>query len=309
MPQEARVSRPKFSLRGAPYRDEDGKVFVTWYNSRSEAEQSVILHAVWSGWDFAEVAELFDQHQPGHYANQRDKERYLRLSWQSAIGWVSGTPERETIANLWQWAESRPWPGRGGGNELLAYRALLQRAWLADTLTPDVSRRDIELSGSMGSTGAQGALQRLVEQGFVLPHGERERPTEARTWRLVPDVVADSDGPPPERSIDALPGNAELWAILGRAAGMVYTRLNAEPHKVNELATATGKHRNTIGKSLQTLARYKLATNTGAGWVIGEVKAAEVANELNAPSAKERREMVINHERETFREVLAMRHG
>ncbi len=281
---------------------------VLQYASRSEAEQAVVLHATWCGWAFEEVAALFERHQPGHYASRRDKKRYLRTCWGKALGWLAGTPERETIAILWRWAEARPWPGRGGGNDFLAYRALLQRAWLADTLTPDMGRRDVELAASMGDRGARGALQRLVKSGLVAPEGQRQRATDARAWRLVPEV-ADGDGQPPARAIDALPGEAELWAVLGRAAGMVYARLNAEPQKVGALALATGKHRNTVANALRALARYGLATDSAAGWVVGPRDAAEVAHELGAPTAKNRREWGIAAERQTFREALAMRHG
>lgn len=281
---------------------------VFQYASRSEAEQAVVLHAAWCGWDFTEVAALFERDQPGHYASRRDRERYLRTCWGKALGWLAGTPAREAIAGLWRWAEARPWPGRGGANEFLAYRALLQRAWLADTLTPALSRRDVELAASMGNQGARGALGRLVFSGLVAPEGERQRPTDARTWRLLPEVLAESDAQPPARAVDALPGEAELWAVLGRASGMVYARLNAEPQKVSALASATGKHRSTAHRALQTLARYGLATVTAAGWVVGQRDAAEVAHELGAPAAKNRREDSIAYERQTFREALAMRH-
>ncbi len=280
---------------------------VLQYASRSEAEQAVVLHAAWCGWDFAEVAALFERHQPGHYASRRDKERYLRTCWHKALGWLAGTPARDTIAGLWRWAEARPWPGRGGGNDFLAYRALLRRAWLADTLTPDMGRRDVELAASMGWRGAEGAFERLAQQGLIAPEGRRQRPTDARAWRLLPEV-ADGDGQPPARAIDALPGEAELWAVLGRAAGMVYTRLNAEPQKVSALASATGKHRNTVASALRTLARYGLATDSADGWVVGPRDAAEVARELSAPTAKSRRERGIASERQTFREVLALRY-
>lgn len=311
MPREGRVARMQFTLQGAPRRDSDGNPLVTWYTSRSDAEQSVVLHAVLCGWDFAEVAALFEQYHPGHYAAQRDKERYLHTCWHNALGWLVNTPARDTIAKLWQWAESRPWPGRGGGNEFLAYRALLQRAWLADTMQPDVSRRDVELFASMGNTGARGALRRLVTQGLISPQGQRQRPTAARTWRLEPDVASPQllDATPPARDVDALPGDAELWAMLGRAAGMVYARLNTEAQTIKTLATETGKHRNTASNALHRLARYGLAIDTGAGWIVGERDAAEVAHEVGASAAKDRRERIITNERITFRETLASRHA
>ncbi len=280
---------------------------VLQYASRSEAEQAVVLHAAWCGWDFTEVAALFTEHQPGHYASQHDREGYLRTCWGKALGRLAGTPEREIIARLWRWAEARPWPGRGGGSDFLAYRVLLQRAWLADTLTPALARRDVQLAASVGWRGAGGALQRLVQQGLVVSENNRQRPTDARTWRLVPDASAPADSAP-ARAIDALPGEAELWAVLGRAAGMVYARLNAKAQKVGALALATGKHRNTVANALRTLARYGLATDTAGGWVVGQRDAAEVAHELGAPTAKNRREWGIASERQTFREVLALRH-
>ena len=292
-----------------PYRDIGGNTLLRWYPSRSEAEQAVVLHAVWCGWEFAELAELFEQYKPGHYAAHKNRARYLRICWQNAIGYLADTPERATIAELWQWAESRPWPGRGGGNEYLTYRTLLQRAWLANTLEPDVSRRDIELNASMGSTGARGALRRLVNQGVIAPHGQRQRPTAALTWRLLPDVdtIEQHEKHATCRDVDALPGGAEMWAMLGRSAGMVYTRLSQEPQQISDLATATGKHRNTVRKALNRLSGFGLAFKTDSGWIVGDRNPAEVAHDLGAAEAKGRREFAITHQRETFRKVLAQK--
>ncbi|NLX11122.1 MAG: bifunctional DNA primase/polymerase [Chloroflexi bacterium] len=310
MPPEGRVARLQASLQGVPRKNADGKTFVTWYASRSEAEQAIVLHAVWCGWDFAELIALFEEYQPGHYTARRDKEGYLHTCWQNALGWIAHTPERSTIAQLWQWAESRPWPGRGGSNEFLAYRALLQRAWLANTLQPDVSRRDVELSGSMGNMGARGALQRLKLQGLIAPVGQRQRPTAARTWQLL-NVV---DAQPvtiatPARGIDALPGSVELWAVLGHAAGMVYIRLNGEPQAIASLAAVTGKHRNTVRQALRTLAAYGLAVDMGSGWVVGKRNAAEVAHEVGAIALKNRRVATVERERDTFRRKIAEQHA
>lgn len=299
VPAGKMVSRPESSLQGvwrrAPVR--------RWYASRSEAEQSIVLHAVWCGWDLAEVTALFEQYKPGHYAEQPDKERYLRLCWQHALGYLAGTPEREIIAGLWRWAEGRAWPGRGGGNERLAYFALLQRAWLAGTLEPNLSRRDVELFGGMSSTGARGALERLVKQELIAPAGQRRRPTAALAWRLCTEMI---DAPPvalPARGVDAL-----LWRALGSpAAGMVYAHLSAQPVGVAVLAAMTGKHRNTVRKALYTLAGCGLACVTKDGWVLGERDAAEVAHEVGAPAAKIRREAAIEHERVAFREQLSER--
>ncbi len=279
---------------------------VIQYANRSDAEQAVILHAVWRGWAFAEVAALFEQHLPGHYASRTRRDAYLRASWQNAVGYLAGTPTRQTLAALWRWAESRPWPGRGGVTDLLAYRALLQRAWLADTFEPDVSRRDVEGFASVGNWGARGALRRLAEQQLIAPIGRREHATDARRWQLSTDALADCGANvAPARTIDALPGGAELWAALGRAAGMVFSHLSTDSLSVTALSAQTGKHRNTVRASLGRLARYGLAVRDGDGWAVGPRSAAEVADELSAVAAKRRRERRIEDEREAFREVLA----
>ncbi len=306
-PPSETVKRPQTNLNGTWRRDAAGNALVIEYASRSEAEQSVILHAVWCGWDFTEVMALFEQHQPGHYAAQHDKEGYLRRCWQHALGHLAGTPEREAIARLWRWAEDRAWPGSGGGNERLAYLALLQRAWLAGTLEPNLSRRDVELYGSMGSTGARGALQRLVRQGLIAPAGQRQRPTEARAWRLCTEVI---DAQPvtvtlSTRGVDALPGGNEMWSVLGRSAGMVYPYLNAQPVSAATLAAVTGKDRSTVYRALNRLVGSGLACATEGGWVLGVRDVAEVAHEVGAHAAKNRREVAIEHERLVFREQLA----
>jgi len=277
---------------------------VVQYDSRSDAEQAVILHAVGRGWDFEDVAALFEQRQPAHYMAQRDPAAYLRLCWRNALAWYAGTAARQTIADLWRWAESRPWPGRGGGNDQAAYRVLLQRGWLADTLTPDVSRRDIEEYASMGNQGARAALERLTAQGLIARAGRRRWAGAAQTWRLLPDVLPADNGyqSADVRQLDGLPGGAELWAMLGRAAGMVYARLSGEPLTVAALAAATGKHRSTVYRAADALARYGLAVVTDAGLVAGERSVNDVARELGADAAKRSRERRIATEREMWQE-------
>ncbi len=282
---------------------------VIQYASRSEAEQAVILHAVWRGWSFEDVAALFEQRQPAHYAAQRDQAGYLRSCWRAALGWFAGTPARRVIADLWRWAESRPWSGRGGGNDQAAYLVLLRRAWLADTLTPHVSRRDVEEHASMGNQGAAAALGRLTAQGLIERAGRRRWAGDAQTWQLLPDVATGTDTLSGNglqiadvRQLDNLPGGAELWAILGRAAGMVYARLNGEPLTIAALADATGKHRSTVYRAADTLARYGLAVLTDAGWSAGERSLDDVAREVGADAAKRSRERRIATERETWQE-------
>lgn len=287
---------------GKPVRVQRGGEVIQ-YASRSEAEQAVILHAIGRGWSFEEVAALFKQRQPAHYAAQRDPAAYLRGCWRNALGWYAATPARQTIAHLWRWAESRPWSGRGGGNDQAAYRVLLQRGWLADTLTPDVSRRDVEDHASMGNQGARAALERLTAQGLIARAGRRRWAGAAQTWRLLPDALSGNDYKIAEvRQPDSLPGGAELWTMLGRAAGMVYARLTGEPLTVAELSAATGKHRSTVYRAADTLARYGLAVVTDAGLVAGERSAEEVARELGADAAKRSRERRIASEREAWQE-------
>lgn len=293
---------------GAPVRVGRGGVVIQ-YASRSDAEQAVILHAVGRGWTFEDVAALFEQRQPAHYAAHDDPAAYLRISWRLALGWYAGTPARQALAALWHWAESRPWPGRGGGNDQAAYRVLLKRGWLADTLTPDMSRRDVEEHASMGNQGARAALGRLTAQGLIARTGRRRWAGAAQTWQLLPDAAAGTDAPTGNgfqlaeaRQPDNLPGGAELWAMLGRSAGMVYARLNGEPLTVAALAAATGKHRNTIRSATRVLVQYGLATVTDAGLVAGERRADDVAHQVGADAAKRSRERVIAVERERWQE-------
>lgn len=90
--------------------------------------------------------------------------------------------------------------------------------------------------------------------------------------------------------------------MLGRAAGMVYARLSGEPLTVAELSAATGKHRSTVYRAADMLARYGLAVVTDAGLVIGERSAANVAREVGADAAKRSRERRIASEREAWQE-------
>lgn len=160
---------------------------VIEYASRSEAEQAVILHAAFCGWSLAEVAALFEQHQPGHYATRANRETYLQVSWRNALSLLVGTPARMTIAELWHAAPFRPWPGRGGTSELSVYQGLLKRAYLADTLEVDFSQRDGELYGGLEDWHARNALHRLVRQGLIAPLAQHHPDTQA--WTLLTGVL------------------------------------------------------------------------------------------------------------------------
>lgn len=162
---------------------------VIEYASRSEAEQAVIGHAAWCGWSQAEVAVLFEQHQPGHYAAHADRETYLLTCWRNALNLLVTTDARLTIADLWRWAERRDWPGRNGQKDRAVYAAVLQRAFLADTLEVDFSRRDGEDVADVGDRAARGAMKRFAEQGLIAPVGRLRHATDARTWTLLTAVL------------------------------------------------------------------------------------------------------------------------
>lgn len=295
------------------------------YASRTEAEQAVITGLIARGWTLGQAGELFEERQPGHYAGIKSpaaRLRYFETSYSSAVDYVSRAGYRPLIAAWLADAQTRPWPGRTGELDRRVFIALLTIAWRQNLLTVYASVREVMTLAHSSLNGAQNALKRLAESGWITPldkedgagrnyragigtglyqvNGSQWATADPGTWER--SVIAVKPGP--ERRIDDLPGQGELWTVgkLGRTAGTVYAILSDYPQTAAEIARRIGKHRSTVGRALDRLADHELATRDGDGWRVGQGDPAAAADAHGARQAAAARRRTVEQQQQAYRE-------
>jgi hypothetical protein len=266
------------------------------YASRSEAEFAVILSAIRAGWNFDEVAQLFDEWQPGHYADSKNPSRYLQTTWNNALSAFASEPTRQEIANMIANAP-RYWPGRGGALDAATYNALLAMAYAKDALTFNASIRQIcELSGA-SFKGAYNSLLRLRSSGVVVRTGlDADYGTSG--WTIKTGGVSISNHPTQYYTSE---GSQELWPIMGRSSMLVYEELDEkQAFCAKILAKTSGKCLNTVKTALKKLAKYGLAQQIDGGWKRGARPLSEVVVEFGCADRAALRRHVHNSERDKY---------
>jgi len=282
---------------------EAGDPIFRTYASRSEIEMAVICHAITRGWQLADVHDLFETVQPGHYHDKgRNRRAYLDRTYRKALAFVASVPARARIAELYHAAESRAWPGRTGVTDFMVYRALLSAGYAAAKYEPNLSDREGAAAISSKPHTVGKAKKRLTAAGVITPL-RREKVAHATAYRLN---ELDAGAAAPQRALDDLPGRAELWSPskLGRSTGQVYRLLGHAPQTVRQLAKLTGRGRVTIWRALERLEREGLAQRRGAGWIIGTASAARVAREWQAPEDHAARLRDLERQQLGFRQWL-----
>lgn len=297
------------------------------YASRSEGECAAVAMLILAGWTFAEIQGEFARSLPGHYRDNGNRERCIEREYNNVLGFLASCENRAEIAGTYRAAELAPWPGRGGGLERSVTLALLATAWQWDSWTVGASIRDIAEHAAGSKRGVSNALARLQERGLVRrvqgwTWDARGRTARATLWDLSAcpigslkshgvEIVAGQAGAGGART-DAesaesgsavyllCMGESEVWAWarLGRSAGAVYAHLGVEPLEVQELAEATGKHRNTVSAALRRLEAYGLSEHGRGGWVRGPAALDGVARELDAVACARRRRLAHSLQRD-----------
>ena len=75
----------------------------------------------------------------------------------------------------------------------------------------------------------------------------------------------------------------EVWARVGRSAGLAWDCLGDDPLSVAALAELTGKSRRTVYRALERLQAWDLAMQVDdGGWIRTARKLADVAVEVDA---------------------------
>lgn len=244
-------------LKGAPKAQP-----IVGYPTRSEGEAAVVTILVLSGWSYDEIQAEFERARPGHYAEKRgvSKDRYLTLVYRNALGMLSSTPERTTLAQMYAEARVKPWAGRGGDLERKAYLGVLAVAWQFSCYDVNASQRVVAEHGGASNKGINKALKRNAANGLIHRLAWCG-PTDATTWRIVKRHGDESTNALKYSVVTVLRGEgrqereisreAELWARgrLGGSAAMVLDALGGcdAGAKNFEKPTGTpGKARNVL---------------------------------------------------------------
>ena len=299
---------------------------INHYATRSEAEAAVIALAIVNGWGLGRIERLFEQYQPGHYAekNARGREAYLALTYNKVMAYLATTPERSHLGQLYAAAEAATWPGRGGGTDKRVYMGLLGLAWPSGATLLAAASRDLAQLAGVSARNVPRVTRRLHTGGTVQYVGKSYdndgwRPDRANRYRItgLAPAAADRDGPAPATNETVTVGGREVWAWskLGASCELVYSHLPLDTTaSIRDLAQLTGKHRNTITRALDTLAQHGLAEHNGKDgrgrkWGRGAVSIAHVARKLGAERASRNRRRQTEAEREAYHAMLGTRDG
>lgn len=229
------------------------------YQSRSEAEQALLLSLINAGFEYGEVLDLFNRHPcAGKYAelkadNPRNAERWLNHSYREAVAYSKNeSPARQTISAALAWAASSPWPGRTGAVDRAIFAAHLTIAYKAGRLKWVASCRDLaELTGVTAKT-ITNANKRLFNAELI----------KLDTIGTVDSASIYQIGLHLDKLTHSLPPTCEevckfvhshdifRQAGLGKRAAQVWQVLQNGAATVDELARATGTHTRTIKRAL-----------------------------------------------------------
>jgi hypothetical protein len=247
------------------------------YPTRSEAEAALVASLIRAGYEFDEIAHLFNIYPgPGKYVekrtkNPRDAIRYLRLTYGNALEFVTTHASEMEQKALWlkAWAPSRPWPGRSGSTDRAVFLAHCEVAEKCGADPHGASARQLaELAGVNWRTAAK-ANRRLVKASLLTVAVPSVASLSARYNLLEPDectlkvtlnhLYCD---------VVSLKGAHDTfrWHGLGKTGADVLAmlrRMGDDGARVCEIAAATGRHRNTVSRKLRRMVELGLAEPMG----------------------------------------------
>ena len=276
------------------------------YKTRSEAEAGIVAISILMGWRFDDVQRLFEQWQPGHYAEAgKHAGSYLVLTWRNVLSDIAANNVRAHVASVYRIAQVSAWPGRGGMLERTVYCGLLAHCWQWSSWEVSASQRDLAQLAAASRTGVSNALERLQRSGWLSLRSKAPRwQGMANFYRVLP--LPGKEGftqKHPNMTYGLILSQTELWGQggLGRSAGAVYALLGNEPSSVEGLATATEKHSRTVYRALERLLAFGLTGKTSAGYIRGAADVRQVAREFDTDRKATRRRMRHIQERKNFK--------
>ena len=316
------AERPLSATTLARLRDGDDR-----YETRSELVMAVLVGMVNAnkspGWAWAALCD------PGNVAGDKVREliagrghhggaAWFDRSWAAARRFVAANPARVQVGDDVAWrlaaidaaGDVAAWPGLAGGSSRKVLAALTRIATSAKTLEFSASDRQVAERAGLGRHAANGALARLVDDGWVV-RVRRGRGTAATVWCLN-EVPAS----PPERARWSPGGRRsgpiaevdhDMWRYAGLGGGG--WRVARQLSKVGA-ATASGiaagleMNGGSVRRILTKLARVGVVarrSDSGATvWILTDTDPDLVAEMVGTAGAAERARRDHAHDRDSY---------
>jgi len=251
------------------------------YATRSEVEQAIVTGLVNAGFSFEQILSLFQNHPgAGKYREiqRHDPERavrWLRACFEKARTFCLRESSSRILAReaLIQ-ASKSAWPGKTGSTDRAMFLAHASLAFRSGLTTYHASARDLaELAGCERRTASMGT-KRLISAGllrlttsanFRSANRYQLHRTLEKVSNLVPLPTTTCEGVG-ELSSFRLP-DAFRQRGLGRSAHEVLCALESGPLEVRAIAQKTGRHIQTVRKSLSRMRKLELVEKRGRIWL------------------------------------------
>jgi hypothetical protein len=302
------------------------------YDSRSDAEQAILIGLINVGFDYERTLATFAHHahHDTHFKNLirdrgvREAEAWLKRSYDSAIEYARthNNPELRLVAQLRSLISRQVWTGRAGSYNravLLGHIAIAERA---GRLSYQAGVRELAERAGMSLKAISKANARLCKDHFI----EATKPaygTLATQWRL--NVGALSKGNTPnspsvrECVLMTTRNQSELsahdlfrWAGLGKGAAQIWELLVASdhPHSAQSVCAKTGRGLKSVYRILGKMHQLEMLTGDFDGsafvWLANrDVNLDEVAQKLNVAGIGSRQRTEHAREREMHRRVIS----
>jgi DNA-binding transcriptional regulator YhcF (GntR family) len=289
------------------------------YDSRSEAEQAIITALFNVGFRFAEILAMFKSYPAAGKFREIETTKgsiaatsWLRTCFNSASTWcATDSPARRLARTTQVGAEAAPWPGRTGSTDRAVFLAHLNLAHRSGRKVYHASSRDLAEIAGCGRITASKASRRLTGTGLLelvdpasFPNAIRYRLSEKTKFDPLPHMVLYGM----DRTSSFLLPDAFRQGGLGRAAFEVLKALEGEALRAKELAQKTGRHVQTIRKSLKRLHELGYTKKSRGKWygiAIEKIDLPELARKVGMTDArKKQREQ---HKAERLRCTIKMK--
>jgi len=289
------------------------------YDSRSEAEQAIITSLFNVGFRFDEILAIFEKYPAAGKFREIQALTgpiaaisWLRTCFESARNWcATDSPTRTRARTVQALAEAAPWPGRTGSTDRAVFLAHLNIAHMSGHELYHASSRDLaEIAGCARLTASK-ACRRLRQQGHLVlvapasfPYANRYRLPEKTKFDPLPHMGLYGM----DQSSSFLLPDAFRKGGLGRPAFEVLSAFRGEALRAKDLADKTGRHIQTIRKSLKRLDEFGYAMKSRGRWSgipIAKIDLRELATKVGTSGARKRQRE--QHKAERLRREIIMK--
>lgn len=243
------------------------------YESRSHAEQAIIVGLINVGFDFEGILYLFREYKAAgkfHQLNQTKPKKamhYLQLSYENALQFVSKNEgkARRFTKRVILWAENRSWPGQTGSSDRAVFLAHADIAHRSARWEYAASARELaEIAGCSRNTATR-ATHRLMAAN-LLSLVLAATADLANVYRL--NLPEQSGTLPHPQDVRKCPKLFQHDAFrhgggLGKSAFEVYERLLSQSATARELANSTGRNIKTVARVLKRMSDELIDVATG----------------------------------------------